>query len=475
MLSRRGHTGASSSSAISEGAQGGSTAGCTRPSHHSIYLIYPDYNEHVRKAGQWLVRRLRKAGLENAQMLRTNGLPAVFAQWTMAPAGAPTVLIYGHYDVQPIYVHHFVQWTHKPFEPAIEDGDFIGRVRNINLASQAVEAFLQTGGLPVHVKFLFEAEEETGSENLAQLISESQGGIPVSMRGRVSFEIEAETATHDAHSGFVGGSVPNALHVLVGMVSSLHLPNSSIAVEGFYDGVREIDEEDRRDVSVFPFNEESEAVRLGLEAHHGEEGYSTLERRWLRPSLDIVGLAGGHGGEGTRGVVTSKAKAKVMCRLVADQNATAVLESLERHISAHTPRHARISFRPIAAQGRLVTEPYRMPKDTLGNRAAAKVLEEVMGSKPLRYMEGHSGARFNYFREYLGIFTTQFGFGTPDYQAQSEMDGAFRNDERLPLSSFHKGRRAWAMLLHEIAEQSGTPASDVSSCSVHAEAHADVQ
>ncbi|KAK9908513.1 hypothetical protein WJX75_008994 [Coccomyxa subellipsoidea] len=393
----------------------------------------PQYKESVREAGQWLVRRLRRAGLENVQMLRTEGLPAVFAQWTRAPADAPTLLIYGHYDVQPIYIHHIDQWPNQPFDPKIEDGEFLGRgvddnKGNLLMALQAVEAYLKTEELPVNVKFLIEAEEETGSANLAQLlrrkrkllaadlavstdggqISATQGGIPISMRGRVSFDLEAVTASHDAHSGFVGGSVPNAVHALLSVLSSLHLPNGSIAVEGFYDGVRDISDEDRQDISAFPFDEDSEAASLGLKSHYGEEGYSTLERRWLRPSLEIVG-------------------------------------------------------------GRLVTEPYRMPKDSLGNRAAAKVLKEVMGNDVLWYMEGHSVACSNQFREYLGILTTQFGFGIPDYQAQSEMDGACRNDERLSVATFHRGRRAWAMLLHEIAVQSGLPSGHPVPCMPSAE------
>ncbi|CAL5228082.1 g11150 [Coccomyxa viridis] len=436
----------------------------------------PEYHTYVLDAGKWLVKRLRRAGMKRAQLLKTAGLPVVYAEWLLAGKEAPTVLIYGHYDVQPYYVSYADAWTYQAFDIRLENGLFHGRgvtdpKGNILMVIHALESWIANGGLPVNVKVLLEAEEETGSASLPGLVkkkkallsadlavscdsgqvSEDQGGIPISMRGRVSFDLDAQTLDHDVHSGFLGGSAQNALHSLVDMLASMRAPDGTVLVEGFYKGVQEMTDDTLRDLEDFPFDEEEENEHLGKPTDAPLEGTQSLVKRWLQPTLEIVGMQGGHTDNGTRGVVISKAFAKIMCRLVPDQNASVVLESMQQHVASHAPPHTNFTLTAVASHGRLLTEPYFIPKDAPGNIAAAKVLEELHEQPVLWYREGHSVSVCHLFEEYLGLKTTLFGFGSPDHAAQAMDGGSFRNDEKLSRDTYHKGAKAWVMLLQELA------------------------
>ncbi|CAL8467971.1 g7509 [Coccomyxa elongata] len=436
----------------------------------------PEHSTDIEEAAKWLVKRLRDAGLEDVKLLHTKAQPAVYGQWLHA-SGAPTVLIYGHYDVQP--VDPLELWTTPPFEPTVQregkgQGSFTGRGVSDDKGGllqpiQAAEAYLKAkNALPVNVKFLLEGQEEIGSPNLAEIleehkdllsadmalsadggqINEKQAGVVLGLRGGIAFEVEAQTVGQDLHSGLKGGSVQNPIHALAQFVAELHAPNGSVAVDGFYKGVREITAEDRADAAAFPFDEEAEMQSLGALGPHGEEGFTTLERRWLRPTLEVVGIYGGFLGAGIKTIVPARATAKISCRLVPDQDPDNVMSVLMRHVETHAPPQTRLTFTPLPFRA----NPYIMPRDTVANRAAAKVLQEMFGSPVFFYREGWTIPFFDLFASHLGIQPVSFGFGLPT-------DNVHSPNERFRVSMYDKGREAWIRMLQEIANQAAETAS----------------
>ncbi|EIE20818.1 peptidase M20 [Coccomyxa subellipsoidea C-169] len=403
----------------------------------------PEHNADILKAAEWLVPRLKAAELEDVRILQTKGQPAVYGQWLHA-AGAPTVLIYGHYDVQP--VDPLELWTSPPFNPTVTrtgkgQGYFRGRGVSDDKGGllqpvQAVEAYLKTKkALPVNVKFLLEGQEEIGSPNLAELlaehkellaadmalsadggqISETQAGVVLGLRGGVAFEVEAQTVGQDLHSGLKGGSVQNPIHALAQFVADLHAPNGSVAVDGFYDLLDVVCVEQRVNA-----------------------------RRWLRPTLEVVGIYGGFSGVGIKTIVPSKATAKISCRLVPDQDPDHVMSALKRHVDTHAPAQTRLTFTPLPFRA----HPYIMPRDTVANRAAAKVLGGLFGTVKF-YRDGGSIPALALFKEHLNLFMTCFSFGLPD-------DNIHSPNERFRVSMYDKGREAWIRMLQEIANQAAS-------------------
>ncbi|KAK9817046.1 hypothetical protein WJX72_008852 [[Myrmecia] bisecta] len=424
----------------------------------------PEHAGDVEKASKWVEGRLKLAGLEDVTVLETGTQPAVFGQWLHA-SGQPTVMIYGHYDVQP--VDPLELWAVPPFEPVVKDGFYRGRGVDDDKGGllqpiQALEAYLKTvRSLPINVKFLIEGQEEVGSPQLPALlrkhkkllscdyalsadgsqINEQQGGIAIGLRGAVAVEVEAQTVDSDLHSGVKGGSVQNPINALAQFIAGLHLPNRTVAIEGFYDNVRDITEEDKADFARFPYSDDVEMKSLGALGPFGEEGYTTLERRWLRPTLDVVGIYGGFQGEGIKTIIPSKATAKLSARLVPDQDPEHILKVLERHVEQHAPPFTKMTFKLLGFRA----APYAMPRDTLPNRAAAKALELVFGNTPLLYREGGTIPAMALFREHLGVDMTAFGFGLPD-------DNIHAPNERYRVSMFKKGREAYVHIFQAIAD-----------------------
>ncbi|CAK0764903.1 hypothetical protein CVIRNUC_003205 [Coccomyxa viridis] len=427
----------------------------------------PEHAKDIIAASQWLIDHLKSSGLENVQLLPTNAQPSVYAEWLKAD-GAPTVLVYGHYDVQP--VDPLQLWNTPPFEPTVDrKKDMLFRGRGVSddkggllQPIHAVEAFLKTSKqLPVNVKFLLEGQEEIGSPNLAELLHENAGllkadialsadggqisaehsGIALGLRGGIAFEVEAQTVDVDLHSGMKGGSVQNPIHALAQFVDNLHAPNGSVNVEGFYRGVRERTEEDKADAAAFPFDEAAEMASLGAMGPHGEEGFTTLERRWLRPTLDVVGIWGGFTGTGIKTIVPSKATAKISCRLVPDQDPVAILEALRAHTEGHAPPQTKLTFRKLPFHA----QPYLMPRNTMANRAATKVLKGLFKG-PFYYREGGSIPALALMKEHLGIWCTSFGFGL-------STDNLHSPNERYMITMWDKGREAWIRLLQEISTE----------------------
>ncbi|MGD9944795.1 MAG: dipeptidase [Burkholderiaceae bacterium] len=423
----------------------------------------PQHGADVDRAAQWLEQRLLRAGLQNAATLRAGEFPVVYADWLHAP-GAPTVLVYGHFDVQPAPPSQ--AWTSPPFEPAIRDGRVYARGAtddkgNLLVPILAIEAMLaERGSLPVNIKFLLEGEEEILSPDMPAFVrahrerfacdlvvsadgwqwSESEGDLRVGLRGVCALEVTAYGPRQDLHSGSHGGAVANPLHGLVAALAKLHDDAGRILVPGFYEDVRELDAEERQALAAVPFDEGAYRARLGVTELVGEPGYSTRERIGARPTIEINGIVGGHDGPGVRTVVPAHATAKLTCRLVPDQQPTIVAECVRRFLLAQCPPGLRfeVSVLPNSA------EPYGMPADHPGNRAARNVLIGLHGREPYYTRSGGSIPILALFKRELRAYTVIFGFGLPD-------EGMHGPDEFLRLSSFRLGQGAYVALLDQLA------------------------
>lgn len=426
----------------------------------------PAHKADVRTAAEWLCDRLRAAGIATARLIETPGHPVVYGEWLQAP-GAPTYLIYGHYDVQP--PDPLDKWETPPFEPTFRDGRIYARGVSddkgpVFQVVGAVEAlFALHGRLPVNLKFLFEGEEEAGSPNLrpfvaaqqdllaADLVISADGAmwrasepsLTIAGKGLCGVEIHVSTARSDLHSGRYGGAVPNALHALAELVAGLHDADGRIAVAGFYDDVVPLSPAERAQFAALPFDEGTFRDELGLPALYGEAGYSTLERNWARPTLDLNGMWGGFTGEGSKTVIPCEAHAKLTCRLVPNQQPERILALLEEHLQAHAPVGARV--RVVRKAGMAL--PYGMPADLPALKVAARVLEEVMGTPALFVRMGATIPCAETFQTHLGAYTLFFSFSVVDEQYHAP-------NEFFRLDRFDAGFRAWAALLQQLGAES---------------------
>ena len=327
----------------------------------------PAYAGSIEEAARFVAARMESAGLENAALLPTEGHPLVYADWLHA-GDAPTVLVYGHYDVQP--ADPLADWTSPPFEPEVRDDRLYGRGVSDDKGPMFIpvcvaEAFLRTTErLPVNLKFVIEGEEEMGSAHLAagvqryrdrlqaDLVLSADGAqwrpdlvtVNVASRGIVSLNLSLTTAAKDLHSGRYGGTVANAAHALGRLVASFHDETGRVAVAGFYDDVRPPTRSEREAMAAIPFDEAAYLAAVGAASPVGEPGYSTLERQWLRPTLDVNGLGCGYQGPGVKTVIPHRARAKISCRLVPDQTPQRIRALLKRHCERHAPSGVRLAF-----------------------------------------------------------------------------------------------------------------------------------
>jgi acetylornithine deacetylase/succinyl-diaminopimelate desuccinylase-like protein len=426
----------------------------------------PEHADDVKRAAQWVADYLRRAGFE-VEIWPTSGHPAVFASWTRAGADAPTVLVYGHHDVQP--TGDLSLWSSPPFEPAIRDGKIVARGSaddkgQVFAQMLAGEAWLRSAGkLPMNLKFLIEGEEEIGSPNLPKLLSEKraqlacvvvvvsdtpvwkpgQPTISLGTRGIMGVEVKVTGPNRDLHSGMYGGSVPNPIAVLCRMLAALHDERGRVTVPGFYDDVRPIDPQLRREWEALRFDDAAESRNLGT-AMSGEEGLSTLERRWARPTLEFNGITGGYQGPGSNTIVPSWASAKITCRLVPDQSPDQLAENLREHLKRLAPPTVRIEFSPR----KMNCPAYSIDPDHPALAAAARAYEEVYGVRPVRVREGLSLPILPAFKSILGADTVLMGFCDPDCGAHS-FDEFFRTEDLL------RGARTAASFLHHFAQQKG--------------------
>ena len=320
----------------------------------------PQHREDMTRAAEWVSARLREAGPIAVRTLPTDGHPVVYGEWLGAPK-APTLLVYGHYDVQP--PDPLERWLSEPFEPEVRDGRLYGRGVSDNKGPMLIPLkvaqafFLTRGALPLNVKFIFEGEEEIGSRNLEPLLTANRGllradsvlsadgamwrsdepSVTIASRGVAGLEFSLKGASRSLHSGRYGGSIANALHAMAEVVASLHAPDGRVAVKGFYEDVAALPDNERREIRELPFDEARFLAEVGAPGLFGEPGYSTLERQWIRPTLEVNGMWGGYQGQGSQTVTPNEAHAKLSCRLVPDQDPDRVRAVVVRHLETHVP------------------------------------------------------------------------------------------------------------------------------------------
>jgi len=420
-----------------------------------------EHTPDVARAAQWIAEAMRSAGLE-ATVHPTAGHPVVLGEWRRAPKGAPTVLVYGHYDVQP--PEPLELWTSPPFEPTLRDGNIYARGSvddkgQLFLHVKALEAHLRVRGtLPVNVVVLAEGEEEVGSENLAPFIEQHADrlradavvisdsamfapGLPSilsSLRGLAYFQIDVQGPAQDLHSGSYGGAVVNPAMSLARILATMHDAEGRVVIPGFYDRVRDWEPEVREEIRGLPFEEAGFLRETGAPALGGERGHSTLERLWTRPTCEVNGLLSGYTGQGAKTVLPAKAMAKVSCRLVPDQDPKEIGRLFEAHVRTVAPKGVSVKVTMIHG-GR----PWRAALDGPLYDAARRALAAAFGREPVITGEGGSIPVVDDFARILGAPVLLVGFGLPGENAHAP-------DEWMRDENFVKGMRAVAVLWDEM-------------------------
>ena len=415
----------------------------------------PAYAGDVNKTAGAIADQFNKIGLDKVEVCRTAGYPIVYAE-KMIDASLPTVLVYGHYDVQP--ADPIELWHNPPFEPIIKqteihpEGAIFARGAcddkgQMFMHVKAVEAMLSSGELPCNVKFMIEGEEEVGSENLgifvqnekdrlkADIILVSDTGmlandvpsITTGLRGLSYVEVEVTGPNRDLHSGLYGGCVANPINILTKMIASLHDENNRITIPGFYDRVIELSDEERSEMAKAPFSHSDYCKALDIDDVYGEEGYSTMERGSIRPTLDVNGIWGGYTGEGAKTVIASKAFAKISMRLVPDQDPNEITELFKKHFESIAPKGVRVAVKPHHGGEAAVT-----PIDSIGYKAASMAYEQAFGKKPIPVRSGGSIPIVAMFEKILGLKTILMGFGL-------DSDAIHSPNEHYGLFNYYKG------------------------------------
>jgi acetylornithine deacetylase/succinyl-diaminopimelate desuccinylase-like protein len=427
----------------------------------------PAHAGDVVTAGNWVVARMQAAGIENVRMMPTAGHPVVYGDWLHAGADKPTILIYGHFDVQP--AEPFDLWDTPPFEPVERDGKIYGRGASDDKGGMlipivATEALLQTTGeLPVNVKFFFEGQEEIGSPHLPPFIaangallkadmifsadgsqwSEDQPNLMTGLKGLVAAEVTVTGAKGDQHSGQQGGGIANPIQGLAQIIASMKGLDGKITVEGFYDDVIDLTIEDRAAIARVPFDEAAYVEQMGVPEAFGEEGYTIRERLWARPTFELNGIWGGWQGGGIKTVLPAEACAKITCRLVANQTPDAIFDLLRAHIEGHVPKGLRATVDRLAGSA----DPFLVPAGHNSSTVAGEVLAEVYGKTPFLARSGGSIPVMTMLLKELGVHATVFAFGLPDENLHAP-------NEFFRLSSFRIGQEAYCKLLERLRQTS---------------------
>ena len=430
---------------------------CRIPSISSL----PRHADDVRKAAQWVRDRLSAAGLDSVQLMETGGHPVVTAR-KCPHKDKPTVLVYGHFDVQP--ADPLELWDSPPFEPRVENGRLYARGAsddkgNMLIPILVAEAMLNQGELPVNLKFLFEGQEEIGSPQIPDFVSsnkallacdlavsadgyqwtETQPCLKLGLRGLCAVEIELKGPDADLHSGVFGGAVQNPIHALVTLLGSMRGADGRILVDGFYDQVRDFSQAERKQIAGIPFDKPAYMARLGVTDLFGEAGFSPREQTWIRPTLEINGIWGGFTEQGTKTVLPSRAFAKITCRLVPDQSPPEISAALSAHVERHLPPGVTAKVRPEKS----FALPYLISPDHPANSKAAKVLDKVYGRPPYFVRTGGSIPIYASLEKYLGTKTVTFSFALEDENHHSP-------NEFFRLSGFEKGQKAYGLLFEEL-------------------------
>jgi acetylornithine deacetylase/succinyl-diaminopimelate desuccinylase-like protein len=411
-----------------------------------------EHREDMRRAADFVAQRLRAMGVEHVDVADTGGHPVVYGDWLHAD-GAPTAIVYGHYDVQP--EDPLDLWVKPPFDPRVENGRIYARGAaddkgQVHLHLWAARAWLETQRrLPLNLRFLFEGEEESGSTNLQRwiaanrerlradvaVISDSgffEGNLPaitVGLRGLMYAQVDVTGPRVDLHSGGFGGVVQNPANALVAILAALHDEDGRVNVRGFYDDVVELTAEERKELARLPLDEAAYMKEIGVSALYGEKGRSPLERKGARPTLDINGIWGGFQGEGAKTIIPAHAHAKISCRLVVNQDPGRIFELVRDRIRELTPPGVQVEMTSIS-EGR----PSLTPIDHPATQAAARCLEEVFGRSPLYLREGGSIPVTADFESILGLPVVLLGFTNPDDQAHAP-------NESMVLDNYERGIR----------------------------------
>lgn len=423
----------------------------------------PEHAEDVRRAAEWVATRLRELGAQGVELLPTGGNPVVWGVWP-APAGAPTAILYGHYDVQP--PDPLDLWETPPFEPTVRGDRLYARGAaddkgNMFAPLAAIEALIATtGSVPIGIKCMFEGEEEIGSPSLHGFIRDNrerlsadfaicadggmwgpdQPSLTVASKGIAACQIDLRTANTDLHSGQHGMAAPNAVEALARLVTTMHDDAGTITIDGFYDPIRDLTDEERAQIAAIPFDEDEYRRELALPALWGEPGYSALERRWARPSLDLNGIWGGFQGEGLKTVTPCEAHAKITCRLVPNQEPGAVLDLIETHIAKHCPPGATVTLRRFGGAAR----PFTVSPDHPALDAAEHVLRDLYGKDPLAIRAGGTLPIAETLQAEIGADLIFFSWGMPG-------DNVHAPNESYLLPAFAAARRAYCAFLPELA------------------------
>ncbi len=414
-----------------------------------------EHKPDMKRCAEWLAAALVKSGADRADVMPTEGNPVVYAEKIVDPA-AKTVLVYGHYDVMPVDPRE--EWRTEPFEPTIADGRIWGRGADddkgqLFMHAKAFEAMCATDSLPCNVKFMLEGEEEIGSPSLykfcadnkellaadiilvsdTSMISMDTPSITCGLRGLTYMEVEVTGPNKDLHSGLFGGAVANPANVLTRLVASLVDDKGRVTIPGFYDDVRELTPAEREAFNEAPFDLDEYKKSLDVGDVEGEEGYTTIERTGVRPSLDVNGIWGGYIEEGTKTVIPSKASAKISMRLVPNQDFEKIAELFERHFRAIAPASVKVDVRFLHGGA-----PYVAPTDMPAYKAAERAIVDTFGKKPLPFYSGGSIPIISGFERILGIKSLLIGFGLAEDAIHSPnesygLDQFFKGVETIPL------------------------------------------
>ena len=408
------------------------------------------YAADVRRAAEWLAAEFRRIGMQQVDVIETPGHPVVTAGIHVGD-DRPTVLLYGHYDVQP--PDPLALWETPPFEPSIRNGDLYARGAcddkgQLFMHLKAVEAYLAgEGHLPVNVKFIVEGEEENGSLHLRQFLeqhadslsadvvlisdtsmfAEDMPSVTYGLRGLAYVEVVLRGPKRDLHSGVYGGAVENPLNVLARLIGNLHDEDHRVTLPGFYDNVRDLTAEERRVIGELPFDERQWLAAVGVEAPRTEIGYSVLEAVWARPTLDVNGIWGGYQGPGAKTVLPSEAGAKISMRLVPDQQPDEIVGKIKRYFEAETPETMELTFRDLHGGPAFLVD-----RTIPAMRAASEALAEEFKREPAFIREGGSIPVVADFKDVLGLDTVLMGFGL-------NSDAIHSPNEHFGLNRFHKG------------------------------------
>ena len=424
----------------------------------------PAHAPDIARAARWVADAVGAAGPFAVRTISTAGNPVVYAEWLGAP-GKRTLLVYGHYDVQP--PDPLDQWHSGPWTPTLRDGRLYARGVSDDkgpmlIPIEVARAFFAVAGrLPINVKFMFEGEEEIGSRHLDAFVHEHKAllaadavlsadgamwrvdepSLTVASRGLCGLELTLTAASKDLHSGRHGGGVANPLHAMAQLIASLHEPDGRVAVDGFYDEVRELSPAERAAIAALPYDERAYLAQVGAPSGFGEPGYSTLERQWARPTLEVNGMWGGYQGPGQKTVIPGDAHAKITSRLVPDQRPDDVLTRVARHLEANVPPGTRLSL-SLADHG---SRAAHVAADHFALRAAGRALEATYGVRPLVVRMGGTVPIVELFQRHMGLDTVFFSFSTADEDFHAP-------NEFFRVHRLREGLEAWARCWNILSE-----------------------